>query len=56
MAGKPETNKPTGNPVVLLPQDPTVCQTLNHAITPPPFQNHHWLVLGQGNNTTTAIC
>jgi hypothetical protein len=41
-----------GSSTALLPQDPTVCQTLNHAITPPPFQNHHWLVLRQGNNTT----
>jgi hypothetical protein len=31
--------------MVLLPQDPTVCQTLNRAIPHPPFQNHHWPVL-----------
>src|SRR5690348_16641819 len=35
-ARKPETNKPPGTgqnppPKALLPQDPTVCQTLNHA-------------------------
>ena len=43
-ARKPETNKPRKQPApqpqyqplpALLPQDPTVCQTLNHPIPPP---------------------
>ncbi|MFD5279053.1 hypothetical protein ACFWIX_16030 [Pseudarthrobacter sp. NPDC058362] len=37
-ARKPETNKPGQNPA-LLPQDPTVCQTLNHPSPNPPFQD-----------------
>ena len=42
-ARKPETHKPAplptkGRTTALLPQDPTVCQTLNHRTPPAPFQ------------------
>ena len=39
-ARKPETNKPGRNPPALLPQDPTVCQTLPGDTVPVPFQDH----------------
>jgi hypothetical protein len=40
-ARKPETNQPRElTSPVLLPQDPTVCQTLNHRNIPPPFQDN----------------
>ena len=36
---KPATQKVTTRPPALLPQDPTVCQTLNHPNHTPPFQD-----------------
>lgn len=66
-ARKPETNKPhtphhprKGSPraVVLLPQDPTVCQTLNRTPRPPPFQDtpERGSVLGKEKEPAAAIC
>jgi hypothetical protein len=49
-ARKPETNKTRDKAPALLPQDPTVCQTLNRPHPPAPFQDtlKRVSVLGQG--------
>src|SRR6478609_3501666 len=49
--GNQKQTNPGEKTPALLPQDPTVCQTQNHASPRPPFQNHHWLVLGKDTKT-----
>lgn len=49
--GNQKQSTTSQKPMVLLPQDPTVCQTLNHPAPHPPFQNHHWSVLDTKRTT-----
>lgn len=62
-AGKPETKSPGKITLpVLLPQDPTVCQTLNHPSPPRTVPGHPHSkrsaasVLGAGRKPAAAIC
>ena len=57
----PATHPYMGNAdqaMVLLPQDPTVCQTLNRTPPPPPFQDtlKRGSVLGKDKKPAAAIC